>query len=288
MDVKLVEEARWKSSKKMTISKDSTKVDEGNRQFPKMIYAQCLLQQKDKAKSRDIGKKGPTLSKAKDYPRNSSRELTKVPSPKVLGVPGYNENSGFHQIQIGDKGRIHPQVESSIGKSNVSSSMFNFGNDSGEVDSDYSNGLEEGEIQTSFESVNGINYLDNLCISKTFVKVCRTNNSANNSALSNHKCGKQREEHEGNQASGSYTSLSRVPTSNDWVVQETAQFKSPCASKNKAHSTNDKRGMDNQESHGLQVTASPNKSPKTPGEVRVEPMKLVTGTKHERRRKTLL
>lgn len=158
---------------------------------------------------------------------------------------------------------------------------FNFDDDFDELDGDCPNSLEEEEIQTPFKDVNDINYPDKLCISKMFV--CKAND-----ALSNHERGKQREEHGSKQTNGRHTSLSRVPSFDDQVVQEMAQSRSLCASKNKAHSTKDKRGMEYQEDYGLHMFTSPNKSPSSPREVRTELTKLVIGTKHGRRRKAAL
>ncbi|GKU89483.1 hypothetical protein SLEP1_g3616 [Rubroshorea leprosula] len=73
LQAKLVEEARWKSSKKRTSYEENIKVDEENRKVPKMTYAQSLLQQKEKANIKDIDLKGLTPLEARSYTRNSNR-----------------------------------------------------------------------------------------------------------------------------------------------------------------------------------------------------------------------
>ncbi|GLT95584.1 hypothetical protein SLE2022_132580 [Rubroshorea leprosula] len=442
-------ESRQKNSKKLPLTEESTKVDEGRRQAPQLTYAQCLLQQNDKAKCRIIENKGPTPSEAKGFPRNSNREPNKVPGPggfkykkvielkgtdkaeenlmkcavgvvlspsvipnlpeicfnegypstkiapmggnlvllddvnpecikelvdgnlewvssyfnrikfwspfditderfvwvRIQGVPLHawseenfsnianqvgklisvdeytlskdcldaarilvstksksvlNEefvlkvkNSTFHITLVEENWRNDPwwlkKVESSNRESDACSSAFNFNDESGEFDGDYSNGPEEDEIQTPLRDVNNINCPDKLCVSKTFVEVCK----ANGGAQSNHDCGKQSEAHGGSQTSGGHTSESRVPASDNWIAQVAAQSGSPIGSERKTHLASNKKEMDQKEcgiqvnASGPQVNVSPNKSFNTPREVRMDSMKLVTGTKRGRRRKVL-
>ncbi|GKV27959.1 hypothetical protein SLEP1_g37069 [Rubroshorea leprosula] len=356
-------ESRQKNSTMLPLSEESTKVDEGRRQAPKLTYAQCLLQQNDKAKCRIIENKGPTPSEAKGFPRNANREPNKVPSPggvkykKVIELKGtdkaeenlmkcavgvvlspsvipnlpeifFNEgypstkiapmgdaarilvstksksvlneefvlkvkNSIFHITLVEENWRTDPwwlkKVESSNRESDACSSAFNFNDESSEVDGDYSNGPEEDEIQTPFRDVNNINCSDKLCVSKTFVEVCK----ANRGAQSNHDCGKQSEAHGGSQTSGGHTSESRVPALDNWIAQVAAQSGSPIGSERKTHLASNKKEMDQEEcgiqvnASGPQVNVSPNKSLNTPREVRMDSMKLVTGTKRGRRRKVL-
>ncbi|GLT59697.1 hypothetical protein SLA2020_325030 [Shorea laevis] len=114
------------------------------------------------------------------------------------------KNNRFNIILVAENWRSDPwwlnKIDNSSVESEVSSTAFNFGDDSGKLDGDYSNGPEEEEIQTPLKDVNGINYLDKLCVSKTFLEVCKDNDDA----LSNHHRGKQREEC----ANGSHTSFS--------------------------------------------------------------------------------
>ncbi|GKV09274.1 hypothetical protein SLEP1_g20799 [Rubroshorea leprosula] len=194
------------------------------------------------------------------------------------------KNNSYNITLVEENWRADPwwlnKIDNSSVDSEVSSTAFNFGDDSGEMDGNFSNGQEEEEIQTHFKNVNGINYPDKLCVSKIVVEGCKDNGDV----LSNHIQGKQREE----RANGSHTSLSRTPASDEGVVPETAQSKSPPASKNKAHSAEGKSEADQQEECGLKMLNSPVKSPRIPDEMRTETTMLVTGTRRGRRRRAVI
>ncbi|GKV38651.1 hypothetical protein SLEP1_g46541 [Rubroshorea leprosula] len=163
--------------------------------------------------------------------------------------------------------------------SEVSSTAFNFGDDSGELDGNFLNGQEEEEIQTPCRNVNGINYPDKLCVSKTFLEESKEIEDF----LSNHIQGKQREE----RVKGSHTRVSRIQSLDEEVVQETAQSKSPLASKIKAHSAKGESEPDFQGRCGLITSKSPIKSFKITEEKKAEIPKPVTGTTRGRRRALL-
>ncbi|GKV23714.1 hypothetical protein SLEP1_g33413 [Rubroshorea leprosula] len=169
------------------------------------------------------------------------------------------------------------KVHNSITESKVSSSESNPGDDFGEFECDYSNGPEGGEIQTPLKDVSGINYPDNLRGSKQVVE----ENREIGGALSNQEREKQSEGNEDNQTRRNLNSNGKVPATIDWV----AQFRSPSGSKYKAQCDEDKMGSDKKEGSKFQAFVSPIKSPNTPAEIRVESMKLVTGTKRGKRRK---
>ncbi|GKV28182.1 hypothetical protein SLEP1_g37266 [Rubroshorea leprosula] len=194
------------------------------------------------------------------------------------------KNNSYNITLVEENWRSDPwwlnKIDNSSVDSEVSSTAFNFGDDSGELDGNYSNGQEEEEIQTTFRNVNGINYLDKLCVSKTFLEESKENEDF----LSNHIQGKQREE----RANGSHTSFNRIPPSDEGVVQETAQSKSPLASKHKTHSAKGESEPDHQERRGLKTFKSPIKSPKIPEEKKAETPMLVTGTRCGRRRRVML
>ncbi|GKV38230.1 hypothetical protein SLEP1_g46166 [Rubroshorea leprosula] len=92
MTTKLSEKARWQSNKKRTIYEDHMKAVEGNRQDSKLTYAQCLMQHKDGGKSRETGKKEPTPSEARDSPWSLNRE-----SNKIHGVGGFKYKKVIEQ-----------------------------------------------------------------------------------------------------------------------------------------------------------------------------------------------
>ncbi|GLT96029.1 hypothetical protein SLE2022_136780 [Rubroshorea leprosula] len=194
------------------------------------------------------------------------------------------KNNSYNITLVEENWRSDPwwlnKIDNSSVDSEVSSTDFNFGDDSGELDGNYSNGQEEDEIQTPCRNVNGINYPDKLCVSKTFLEESKENEDF----LSNHIQGKQREE----RADGSHTSFSRIPPSDEGVVQETAQSKSPLASKNKAHSAKGESELDYQGRCGLRSSKSPIKSPRITEEKKAETPKLVTGMRRGRRRRDLL
>ncbi|GLT87748.1 hypothetical protein SLE2022_058130 [Rubroshorea leprosula] len=75
---KLLEKARWQSSKKRTIYEDHMKVAEGSKPDSKLTYAQCLMQHRDGGKPRETGKKEPTPSEARDARRSLNRESNKL------------------------------------------------------------------------------------------------------------------------------------------------------------------------------------------------------------------
>ncbi|GLT47288.1 hypothetical protein SLA2020_209950 [Shorea laevis] len=444
MEVKSVEEARWRKIRDKTIAEAKYKVEEGSMKVPRKMYAQCLLQQKDEVNSNVVGKKGPSPSRMKEELRSFSKGMAKTLNPvglvykKVIElketdnvedklmkctvgvvqslsiIPNLPEiffNEGFPSIKIAPMGGnyvliddedpeyikelvdgnlqwvaayfdrikywspsdiaeerfvwvriqgipLHAWSEESLTtignhvgklisideytlskecldvarilvstktqltineefilkvKNNryrialieenwrtdpwwlkktvssyvefeVSSKAFNLGDESGKYDGDSLNGLEEEEFQTPFKGVNGINYPDILCVSKKLGKVGK----ASNGALSNQGCGKQRVERESGQTNGKYISFSTVPASNMQITQEIAQSRGPNDSKKKAHSDKDKEEMALQKNGGLQGTTSSNKTPSLLVEVGTERTKLVTGTKHGRRRKATI
>ncbi|GLT40909.1 hypothetical protein SLA2020_150070 [Shorea laevis] len=113
------------------------------------------------------------------------------------------KNNSFLIVLVEENWRTDPwwlkKTGNLITESDVSSTAFNFSDESDELHGDSLNGLEEEEIQTPFKGVNGINYFDKLCVSKTLVE----GGNVNNDTLSNQESGKQREEWESEQAMGS-------------------------------------------------------------------------------------
>ncbi|GKV29990.1 hypothetical protein SLEP1_g38860 [Rubroshorea leprosula] len=193
------------------------------------------------------------------------------------------KNNSYNITLVEENWRSDPwwlnKIDNSSVDSEVSSTAFNFGDDSGELDGNFSNGQEEEEIQTPCRHVNSINYPDKLCVSKTFLEESKEIEDF----LSNHIQGKQREE----RANGSHTSFSRIPSPDEGVVQETAQSKSPLASKSKAHSAKGESEPDVQGRCGLKTPKSPIKSFKITEEKKAEIPKPVTGTTSGRRRALL-
>ncbi|GKV15232.1 hypothetical protein SLEP1_g26031 [Rubroshorea leprosula] len=173
------------------------------------------------------------------------------------------------------------KVHNSITKSEVSSSESNPGDNFGEFECDCSNGPEGGEIQTPLKDVSGINYPDNLRGSKQVVE----ENREIGGTLSNQEREKQSEGNEDNQTRRNLNSNGKVPATKDRVAQEIAQFRSPSGSKYKAQCDEHKLGSGKKEGSEFQAFVSPIKSPNTATEIRVESMKLVTGTKRGKRRK---
>ncbi|GKV36093.1 hypothetical protein SLEP1_g44261 [Rubroshorea leprosula] len=163
------------------------------------------------------------------------------------------KNNSFHIAVVEENWRTDPwwlkKTVSSIAESEVSSTAFNFGEDSGDFDGDSMNGLEQDEIQT-------------------MALIVLTQCAAQRSLL---------------KWASFAMALYQIK-----IIQETAQLGSPEDSKNEAQLVKNKTKMGDEEKDGLQADKSSNKSPSLPPETRTELTKLVTGTKRGRRRKATI
>ncbi|GKU94134.1 hypothetical protein SLEP1_g7662 [Rubroshorea leprosula] len=158
----------------------------------------------------------------------------------------------FDRVKIWSPSDIaEERKHNSITESEVSSSESNPGDDFGEFECDYSNSPEGGEIQTPLKDERE----------------------------------KQSEGNEDNQTRRNLNSNGKVPATKDQVAQEITQFRSPSGSKYKAQCDEHKLGSGKKEGSEFQAFVSPIKSPNTAAEIRVESMKLVSGTKRGKRRK---
>ncbi|GKV45597.1 hypothetical protein SLEP1_g52662 [Rubroshorea leprosula] len=198
------------------------------------------------------------------------------------------KNNSFHIAVVEENWRTDPwwlkKAVSSIAESEVSSTEFKFGEDSGGFDGDSMNGLEEEEIQTPTQRVNGINCSDTVRGSKKLVEMGKFCNGT----LSNQECGEQRKERESRGTNRKLIRLSTEQDSDVQIIQETAQLGSPKGSENEAQVVKNKTKMGDQENGGLQADKSSNKSPPLLPETRIESTKLVTGTNRGRRRKATI
>ncbi|GLT31636.1 hypothetical protein SLA2020_063590 [Shorea laevis] len=211
----------------------------------------------------------------------STKSKTVINEEFILKV----KNERFFIVIVEENWRTNPWWLKKSGilssESEVSSTDFQFGDDSDGFLGDSLNGLEEEEIQTPFKGVKDINCSDNLCVSKTVAEESKPTNGT----MSNQGVGNLREEREREPANGKNSSSSSDQTSDVQMVQETAQNGSPNANKKEAHSGKDSLETDLQEYGGLQESKKPNQSPSLPAEVGTEQTRWVTGTKRGRRKK---